>query len=190
MSFSRTEIVGMLHEYENDNHTGMDIDEIAGMLFDYTSGYPYLVSRICKLIDEKVAESDEFSGKAVAWTTQGFLEAVRILLSEKNTLFESLMDKVQGSAGLQKILCDILFGGQRIVYNPDDPTIDIAMLFGFIKNEDGTVVVANRIFETRLYNYFLTTGEAQSSPIFLAAANNKSQFIRNGHLDMDAVMRN
>lgn len=189
MSFSRTEIAGMLHEYENDNHTGMDIEEIARMLFDYTSGYPYLVSRICKLIDEKVAESDEFSGKAAAWTTQGFLEAVRILLSEKNTLFESLMDKVQGSAGLQKILCDILFGGQRIVYNPDDPTIDIAMLFGFIKNEDGTVVVANRIFETRLYNYFLTTGEAQSSPIFLAAANNKSQFIQKGHLDMDAVMR-
>lgn len=60
------------------------------------------------------------------------------------------------------MLCDILFGGQRIVYNPDDPTIDIAMLFGFIKNEEGPVVVANRIFETRLYNYFLTTNEVTS----------------------------
>lgn len=189
MSFSKMEIAGMLYEYENDSHTGMDVDEIAGLLFDYTSGYPYLVSRLCKLIDEKIAGNREFPEKAKAWTKQGVLKAVRILLSEKNTLFESLMDKVQDSASLQKTLYDILFGGQEIVYNPDDPTIDIAVMFGFIKNENGTVAVANRIFETRLYNYFLTTGETQSSPIFLAAANSKSLFIRKGHLDMNTVMR-
>lgn len=130
--------------------------------FDYTSGYPYLVSRICKLLDEKIAESGELSGRAAAWTTQGFLEAVRILLSEKIRCLNHWWIKFRGSTGLQKMLCDILFGGQRIVYNPDDPTIDIAMLFGFIKNEEGTVVVANRIFETRLYNYFLTTNEVAS----------------------------
>ena len=26
------------------------------LLYDYTSGYPYLVSRICQLVDERVAE--------------------------------------------------------------------------------------------------------------------------------------
>jgi len=124
MNFSRYEIASMLCDYEHDNHTGMNVDEMSQLLRDYTSGYPYLVSRLCKLIDEKVAGSDGFPNKAAAWTARGFLEAVRILLAEKNTLFESLMGKVQDSESLRKILGDILFGGRKIVYNPDDPSSD------------------------------------------------------------------
>lgn len=91
----------------------MCIDEIARMLYNYTAGYPYLVSRICKLIDEKVARSNEFPDKTSAWKTQGFLEAIRILLSEKNTLFESLIGKLNDYSILQKIIYDILFGGKK-----------------------------------------------------------------------------
>ena len=188
MSFSKEEIAGMLCEYEEDNHTGMNIEEISELLYDYTEGYPYLVSRICKLLDEKVAGSREFPDKASAWTYQAFLEAIRMLLSEKNTLFESLIGKLNDYPSLKRIIYDILFGGKKIVYNPDDSAIDIATMFGFVKNDAGSLVIANRIFETRLYNYFLTTSEAQSSEIFVAASNNKSQFIHNGRLDMDMVM--
>lgn len=41
-----------------------------------------------------------------------------------------------------------------MVYNPDDPAVDIAVMFGFLRNDDGTLVIANRIFETRLYAQF------------------------------------
>jgi len=67
--------------------------------------------------------------------------------------------------------------------------IDLATIFGFIRNDNGTVAVANRIFEIRLYNYFLTTGEAQNNPIFVAASDFWSQFIHNSRLDMDTVIR-
>ncbi len=86
MSLSKEGIAGMLEEYEADYHTGMDIDEMAGRLYDETSGYPFLVSRLCQLMDEKV--SREKGGKAEAWTLDGFEEAEKMLLSEKNTLFE------------------------------------------------------------------------------------------------------
>ena len=46
MSFSVKEISKMLTDYESDYHTGMDIDEIARLLYDKTSGYPFLDSRI------------------------------------------------------------------------------------------------------------------------------------------------
>ena len=46
MSFSALDIAGMLKEYEGDHKTGMDINAIAGMIFDYTSGYPFLVYEI------------------------------------------------------------------------------------------------------------------------------------------------
>ncbi len=38
MSFSKTEIAGMLQEYEKDHHTGMNVDEIAILLYQHTSG--------------------------------------------------------------------------------------------------------------------------------------------------------
>ena len=160
MSFSKNETAIMLRDYENNNHAGMNVNEVAEILSEYTSGYPYLVSRIWKLTDEKVTETAEFPDKTAAWTMHGILESVRILLAEKNTLFESLMGKVQDLPDLRRALYNILFGGQKLVYNPDDPTIDLATIFGFIRNENGTIRVANRIFEIRLYKYFLTTSDA------------------------------
>jgi hypothetical protein len=53
MSLSKEGIAGMLKEYEDDHKTGMDISEIAGLIHEYTMGYPFLVSRICQLIDKK-----------------------------------------------------------------------------------------------------------------------------------------
>ncbi len=93
MSFSAKDIVGMLTEYEQDHKTGMDIPAIAADIYDYTSGYPFLVSRICKLIDERVTGSEEFYDSTKAWTKAGITEAVKLLLSEKipclNPLWEN-----------------------------------------------------------------------------------------------------
>ena len=50
MAFSVKQITQMLEEYEKDCHTGMDVAEAAKEIFQYTSGYPYLVSSICKII--------------------------------------------------------------------------------------------------------------------------------------------
>lgn len=52
MSFNINDIKSMLSDYENEHRTGMDIELIASIIYDYTSGYPYLVSRICQLTDE------------------------------------------------------------------------------------------------------------------------------------------
>jgi len=51
MSLSENGIKGMLDEYEQDHHTGMDTESIAKTIRAYTNGYPFLVSRICQLLD-------------------------------------------------------------------------------------------------------------------------------------------
>lgn len=66
MSFSAEEIAGMLNEYESDHSTGMDIVRISEIIYEYTSGYPFLVSKICKLIDEEVDGTEEFPGEKAA----------------------------------------------------------------------------------------------------------------------------
>ena len=107
MSLPVEGITGMLDEYENDHHTGMDTAKIAQEIFDYTSGYPFLVSRICQIIDTELN----------IWTVSGISEAVKRILLEKNTLFDSLMGKVYDNKPLSDTLQSILFSGERIAYN-------------------------------------------------------------------------
>ena len=161
MSFSREEIAGMLDEYEKDYHTGMDVELLAGLIREYTSGYPFLVSRICQLLDEEISVKKEYGDKKSAWTKKGFLEAVRILLSEKNMLFESLREKLESYQELNSMLYSLLFTGKAIVYNYYETSINIATMFGFVKNENGVLAVSNRIFETWLYNLYLSSAEMQ-----------------------------
>lgn len=177
MSFSRKGIAGMLCEYETDYHTGMNIEEMAGLLYDYTSGYPFLVSRLCKLMDEEISVKEQFRSKKAAWTKDGFIEAVKLILIEKNTLFESLTGKLESYPELNEMLRTLLFTGKRITYNRDETAIDIATMFGFIKDQQRTVMIANRIFETRLYNLYLSSAEMQGKNIY----NVRQQYRGVGH---------
>lgn len=63
MSFSKKEITGMLNDHEGDYNTGMDINQMTRMVYDYISGYPYLVSKLCKHIDEKVCLNKQYGSK-------------------------------------------------------------------------------------------------------------------------------
>lgn len=187
MSFSVSEIAGMLQEYEDDHHTGMDISLMSELLYASTSGYPYLVSRLCKLIDERVSGTKEFPDKTGAWTKAGYLEAEKQLLTERNTLFESLVNKLTDYPQLRTVLYELLFTGKTIPYNPLNQYIDTAEMFGFVKNNNGNAVVANRIFESVLYNLFLSQEYMQSRE-YDAGLQEKNQFIVKGHLNMKKVL--
>ena len=67
----------MLDDYERNHHTGMDTAQIAQEIYDYTSGYPFLVSRICLLLDTQLVENGTFKELSEAWTVRGVSEAVR-----------------------------------------------------------------------------------------------------------------
>ena len=183
MSFSSRDIAGMLEEYEASYKTGMDIEVMSDMIYDYTSGYPYLVSRICKLIDERIAGDRDYN-KSDAWTEEGLQEALKILLTERNTLFESLIAKLTEYPELRKLLYMLLFEGSVISYNPLNKSIEVAEMLGFVVNRYGNAVVANRIFETILYNWFLSE-ESVGNEIHKAALQDKNQFIMEGVLDME-----
>ena len=87
MSFSADEIAEMLMEYEADHHTGMQVNEICGWIYDYTSG------------------------------------------SEKVASYPDLSDMLQ----------TLLFSGKSITYNYYEPAVNIATVFGLVRNEKGTV---------------------------------------------------
>ena len=82
----------------------------------------------------------------------------------------------------------LLFSGKTIVYNYYEPAINIATIFGLVKNENGAVVVSNRIFETWLYNLYLSSAEMQKKSIYETSLRDKNQFIKDGRLDMKRIL--
>ena len=94
MSFSAEQIAAMLWEYETDHHTGKDVEAVAEYLYQYTSGYPYLVSALCKIIDEKLPLQEAFADEHNIWTMEGIEAAVRIILRMKAALFDSMIKHI------------------------------------------------------------------------------------------------
>lgn len=79
------------------------------------------------------------------------------------------------------MLYSLLFIGKTIPYTPWNHSISVGEISGFVKQESDTAATANRIFETLLYNLFLSEGLLDDK-IYDAALDKKNQFIQNGHL--------
>lgn len=188
MNFRPADIAGMLDAYEADHRTGMEIDKIADLLYAYTDGYPYLVSRLCRSLDEEYMRRSGTPDRDKVWAESGVLAAVKTLLSEKNPLFESLIDKLNRYPGLKERIRQLLFQGQTIGYNADDEAADLLLMFGFVKVEQGNLRIANRIFETRLYNYFLMLPENQDGELYRTALRDKNRFIQDDGLNMELIL--
>ena len=172
MNLPANGITGMLGDYAQEHGIEMDTVGIGQLIYDYTSGYPFLVSRMCQLVDEN----------DYGWNNEGVLKAYHDLLMERNTLFDDMVKKLNQFPKLKDTIKNILFSGTHVAYNPDEKHLQIAMMFNFIKVEDNSVQIACRLMETRLYNLFIA--EADSEQIFTEGRYDRNQFIHDGILDM------
>jgi F0F1-type ATP synthase delta subunit len=86
MNLQPSEIVPMLEEYARDKQVTLDPKLIAERLFYYTSGYPFLVSKLCKIIDEQLLPQKT----ELSWALEDVETAFQQLTRETNTNFESL----------------------------------------------------------------------------------------------------
>jgi hypothetical protein len=168
----------MLNAYEADRNTGMNITEIAEEIHEYTSGYPFMVSRICQCIDEKVDKN---------WATEGVKKAVNIILSESNTLFDDLAKNIENYPDLKKLLRELLLLGETKTFNIDNATISLGCMFGYFKNENDKVKISNKIFEMRIYNYFIS--ENENSGEVKIRQPQRSEIAENGRLNMELLLR-
>jgi len=147
LSFSSDEIATMLIDYEKENSTGMDIKKIAEKLSEFTSGYPYLVSKLCCLIDTEL-EKD--------FTENGIIEAIKIILEDSsNSLFDDIIKNIENNQELYELIKVIVLEDRRIPFSYTDPLISLAAMYGIIKNNNKTAVIHNVIFANLLYDHFI-----------------------------------
>ena len=178
MSFGPGEIATMLADYETEHGAGMDVPALAGEIFGFTGGYPFLVSRICQSIDEE-------SGKD--WTSRGVQEASGRILSERNTLFDDLYKNLENNQGLYDLIYDVLMLGKKRTYVVGSPAVDIADICGIIRETNQGVAVSNRIFELVICNYFIAKDE--SLPKKRITGVLQDDVVDGGRFDMEFCLR-
>lgn len=177
MSFLPEDIGTMLKEYEEEHHTGMDIQTMADDLYEVTGGYPYLVSCLCKKLDKTGA----------CWNTADLRTAVRDLLKEQNTLFEDVIKNIRNHPEFSKLAEQLLVHGANVVFERSNPTINMGVMFGILAERDGKTTVSNVIFETLILNYF--TSVRATEALIHSEYLEKAQYIHEGRLDMERVIR-
>ena len=67
-----------------------------------------------------------------------------------------------------------------------DPTIDLGVVYGIVADRDGQTIVANRVFETLIYNYLVSV--ARTSELLLPNPDDHTTFVRGGQLDMNRLV--
>ena len=115
MSFSREEIITMLDDYTKSKGVNLDKDYFSERLYFYTSGYPFLVSKLCKIIDEKIMPQNQLT-----WKKEYVDMAIKELLKESNTNFDSLIKNIENNTDLRELVKKIILDGYEISYNKDN----------------------------------------------------------------------
>lgn len=176
MSFAPKEIETMLKQYCEDTQTQMNIPQIAERLYYYTSGYPYLVSKMCKIIDEKalrppkgnstplegLGEASSSGGWRTSWTLEDIEASLKYLVREdySTTLFDDLSKNLTNNPDLYELVFQVAINGRKVRFNIKNPLLALAHTFGILKaDERGFCVVHNRVFEKIIYDMMLSIQE-------------------------------
>jgi len=150
MSFSKEEIMTMLDDYTENKNVTLDKEYFAERLYFYTSGYPFLVSKLCKIIDENIMDEDK-----LLWEKQYMDLAVKEILSDSNTNFDSLIKNIENNEELRNLVKRIILDNDYITYSPYNPVINLGIIYGILKKDEGNCKINNKVYEQLLYNHMM-----------------------------------
>jgi hypothetical protein len=146
MNLQVEEIIPMLEEYAEDTQVKMDTKAIAEALFYYTSGYPFLVSKLCKMLDEELLPG------GTAWTETDVEDAVKQLVTESNTNFDWIVKNLENNPELYQLVYKVAIDNEPFPFSINNPTVNLGMIYGIFANRK-SLVIHNRIYQEVLVDY-------------------------------------
>ncbi|MBU0764372.1 MAG: AAA family ATPase, partial [Bacteroidetes bacterium] len=178
------EIATMLVDYTDETKVKMDIPQIAGKIYYYTSGYPFLVSKICKIIDEKIL----INKNQKTWEETNVTEAVNNMLGERNTNFDSLIKNIENDEKLYYFIKRIIIDGDEVSFIVTDPLISLGETYGILAEKNNRCQVHNRIYEQLLYNHMMMRVYHEKNVYNTSDYNFRDNFIINRKLDFEKLL--
>ncbi len=154
LGLSPDDIKPMLTDYCAEQKVTMNTEEIAEQLFYFTSGYPYLVSHLCKIIDEDILPTKNVK----EWTKTDVNKAAQIAVKEEgNANFDTLLKNLKNNEKLYQLVFSVVIDGDKVEYRLDDPIINLGSLYGiFVQSDTGLLIVHNRIYRERISNMMIS----------------------------------
>ncbi len=154
MFFNPAEISTMLEQYSQEKNIKMDIEKLSERIFYYTSGYPFLVSKMCKVIDEILLPKKE---NQTEWDLEDIENSFKYLVKDNytTTIFDDLTKNVDNNPKLKNLLTNILMKGLKVPFVVSDETISLGQIYGMLDIDDRYCKIHNRIFEQKLYSHLL-----------------------------------
>jgi hypothetical protein len=182
MNLQPFEIKPMLDEYAADKGVKMDTQLIAEQLFYYTSGYPFLVSKLCKMLDEKEIDLKN----ANEWSSEDVETAVKKLITESNTNFDNLLKNLENNEDLYDLVYQTAIDSEGLSFNIHNPTTNLALLHGIVVNRNGKIAIHNKIYTEVISNYMANKMEIKQ----LTSGNDFGIGYKNADntLNMEAVL--
>lgn len=95
MSFNPLEIETMLKDFSHNENIPMETKLIADKIYYYTSGYPFLVSKICEVMNQYFK---------LDWSIENIEKSIKVLLNERNTLFDSLIKNLDNNTEFREFI--------------------------------------------------------------------------------------
>ena len=183
MELQPNEIVPMLEDFAQERHVSMDFQAVADALFYYTSGYPFLVSALCKIFDETILPTKTERN----WTVFD-VETVadKLIKSERsNTNFDSLIKNLENNPELYDLIYRMVIENEIVPYNIHAPLISMALQHGIVRNGQG-LNIHNRIYREVIVNYM--TVKAITERKSLNIETSEPYILANNALDMRKVL--
>jgi hypothetical protein len=184
MSLLPHEIVPMLEDYARERGVALDAPALAERLFYYTSGYPFLVSALCKIVDEELLPKRADKN----WSAADIDEAARRLIhsTRSNTNFDSLIKNLENHPELYDLVHRLAIENETLYFNIHDPLINLGVLYGILRNGQG-LNIHNRIYAEIIANYMASKLVTSLGLLHPHAA---TPYVRPGNaLDMEQVLR-
>ena len=184
MSFSKEEIITMLDDYVENKEVILDKEYFSERLYFYTSGYPFLVSKLCKIIDEKIMQDDR-----LVWEKDYMDLAVKEILRDSNTNFDSLIKNIENNEELYDFVKKIVLDNESINYIKTDAIVNIGSIYGILKEYDGNCKINNKIYEQLIYNHMMMKVIRKDKKSIMSEYNYKSNFIKEDeNLDIRKIL--
>ena len=107
------------------------------------------------------------------------------MLKEKNTLFDDLIKNIENNSDLKISVTNLLVKGRSISFNPD--VYDLGLMYGIFAEYHNKLIIHNKIFEERIYNYLVEgTAIQQMADRFISIDDDI--FIQDNKLNIEKLL--
>lgn len=184
LTFGVEEVGSLLLAFSGETGVTMDFGSVGDRLVYYTSGHPFLVSKLCKIIDEELERRTE-------WTSADVDDAFRWLTrpTYRTTHFDDLVKNLENNRDLYRLVLEVAFGTREggTTFSALDPVINLGCLYGILREQHGRVTIHNRVYEQILSDYLRSRRETSADTPQLRLPG--VDYAPRGELDLALVLR-